>query len=95
MRIFSLLICLAVFTPLSAQEGGDKQNMFFIGFADKAGTPHKINQPEAFLSERALIRRALHETEITEMDLPISPVYEDKVAATGAQIWLRSKWMNG
>lgn len=95
MRITSLLLCLVLFTSLSAQEGSEKENMFFIGFADKAGTAYSIDQPAAFLSERSLLRRALHGTSINEMDLPISPNYENKVAATGAQIWLRSKWMNG
>lgn len=95
MRIFYLLLFLFASISLSAQDGTEKENMYFIGFADKAGTVYSIEQADAFLSERALLRRALHEAEITEMDLPISPVYEDKVAATGAQIWLRSKWMNG
>ncbi|MEM6771310.1 MAG: S8 family serine peptidase, partial [Bacteroidota bacterium] len=42
-----------------------------------------------------LLRRAAHDMEVTEMDLPISPEYVASVIETGAKIWLKSKWMNG
>ncbi|MEO0732783.1 MAG: S8 family serine peptidase [Bacteroidota bacterium] len=92
MRFLLLLLSFVFSFGLAAQE---KANMYFVGFADKKGTESSVDDPAAFLSERALLRRALHGSEVTEMDLPISPKYEQKVAKTGAQIWLRSKWMNG
>jgi serine protease AprX len=93
MRILLVFVALGLFsTVLSAQENG---GMFFVGFADKANVPYSIDQPQEFLSERALSRRALHQTKITELDLPISQAYQEEILGTGAKIWLRSKWMNG
>ena len=91
LRVFFLLLFA---TGLQAQSvPGDR--LYFVGFADKQGTPYTTDAPEAFLSDRALARRAKVGASITTTDLPISPAYEDAVAATGAQIWLRSRWMNG
>jgi len=94
MRFFSLLLFTTLFASLSAQDA-EKAAMYFVEFADKEGTTHSVENPATFLSERALLRRALHNADVTEMDLPISPTYENEVAATGALVWLRSKWMNG
>ncbi len=69
--------------------------MYLVSFQDKTGTPFTVDNPAAFLSERALLRRAAHNTVVSEMDLPLSPVYLQRVLETGAKIWLKSKWMNG
>lgn len=69
--------------------------MYFVAFTDKKGSPFTTADPGAFLSEKALLRRALHQAAITEEDLPLSPEYVAAVQATGSKIWLKSKWMNG
>ncbi len=69
--------------------------MYMVTFKDKKGTEYNTDRPGEFLSERALLRRAAHGTEITETDLPLSPKYLNKVMDTGATLWLKSKWMNG
>lgn len=73
----------------------ESEGMYFVAFKNKKGTPYNIAEPEAFLSERALARRAKHNAPVTKLDLPLSPKYVEKVAATGAVVWLKSKWMNG
>ena len=89
-------LLLAVLLPflLAAQAEGS-QGLYFVGFADKSGTPFSVDAPEDFLSQRALDRRAKVGMDVTEMDLPISPAYEEAIVAQGVDIWLRSKWMNG
>lgn len=102
IRLITLLLFVFTIQPttVEAQQPADlvkkkKSGMYFVGFADKAGSPYSISEPEAFLSERALIRRQKHNSPISELDLPVSPKYVSGVAKTGAFIWLRSKWMNG
>ena len=96
MRII-LLLLLAFTTTLSAQKALDKTTetgMYLVEFKNKKGSPGSVKKPGAFLSERALLRRAMHGAEVTEMDLPLSPKYVNEVTATGATLWLSSRWMN-
>ena len=90
LHIVTLLASLSI----AAQAEGSR-GLYFVGFADKAGTPYTVDAPEAFLSQRALERREKVGMEVTELDLPISPAYEEAIVAEGVDIWLRSKWMNG
>lgn len=69
--------------------------MYFVAFKDKTGTPFATDNPTMFLSEKALLRRAAHDAEVTEMDLPVSPVYVNAITDLGLKVWLKSKWMNG
>ncbi|MTB52130.1 S8 family serine peptidase [Lewinella sp. W8] len=93
MRFQFLIIALLLSSTALVSQ--DKEGMFFVGFADKADSPFSLDNPQEFLSQRALNRRALHQAAITELDLPLSQPYQQAVLATGAKIWLRSKWMNG
>ena len=91
---FTLTLFLLVSAFLHGQ-ATDSRGMYFVGFGDKEDSAFSIDRPREFLGERALARRAKHGSPVTALDLPISAVYEDRVAATGAPVWLRSKWMNG
>lgn len=96
MRFFLLVLFLATFSHSGfAQKQTDETGMYFVSFSDKTGTAFTVDNPGAFLSDRALLRRAAHKTEITEEDLPLSPAYVSGVIETGATLWLKSKWMNG
>ncbi|MCP9235112.1 S8 family serine peptidase [Lewinella sp. JB7] len=89
------LLCALLFTSLLSAQSTAPEKLYFIGFADKDGTPYSTDKAAEFLSPRALDRRRHHGVEITEADLPISPVYERGMLDAGTRIWLRSKWMNG
>lgn len=97
MRLLSLLIVLLLGTSVRAQNADKttETGMYFVSFADKTDTPFSTDNPAEFLSEKALLRRAAHDAEITERDLPVSPAYVREVMDTGAKVWLKSKWMNG
>lgn len=95
MRYLLFLAVFISFTAAHAQKQTDETAMYFISFSDKKGTEFSVDNPAAFLSERALLRRAAHKTEITQEDLPLSPAYVQDVMKTGAKLWLKSKWMNG
>ncbi|PHI19893.1 serine protease [Lewinellaceae bacterium SD302] len=96
-RFAALLLLATLSFSLFAQKDApkDKEGMYFVAFKNKKGTPYNIAEPEAYLSERALDRRAKHNSPITKLDLPVTPEYVNKVASTGATVWLKSKWMNG
>jgi serine protease AprX len=68
---------------------------YFIEFSDKNGTPYSINNPQDFLSQRAIDRRNAQYIQITGEDLPVNPSYVTQVASTGVTVLNRSKWFNG
>ncbi|MFT5998214.1 MAG: serine protease AprX [Neolewinella sp.] len=98
MKTMRYLLLLAFLLPLAttdAQKTSEKPGMYLVTFKDKKDTPYAIENPAAFLSKRALLRRAVHNSPVTELDLPLSPTYLKEVTTTGAKLWLKSKWMNG
>ena len=70
-------------------------NIYWVKFTDKANSPYSIDNPEEFLSARALERRARLGVEIDEYDIPVNPQYLQAVADCGAQLLNPSKWLNG
>ncbi len=70
-------------------------NIYWVQFKDKADSPYSIDNPEAYLSPRALQRRANLGIAIDEYDLPVNPQYLQAVAACGAELINPSKWLNG
>jgi len=87
-----IILLMALTTVVMAQVAPDK---YYIQFTDKNDSPFSIDQPEEFLSPRALARRAKYGIAISEEDLPVNPVYLQGVAATGAALLNPTKWMNG
>jgi subtilisin family serine protease len=70
-------------------------NKYWIQFTDKNGSPYSIDNPEAFLSERAIDRRADQGIEVVEQDIPVNQDYIDQVLELGnVELLLRSKWFN-
>ena len=90
-----ITLCVLLAAHRAPAQPADAVGLYFVGFQDKTGTPYQLDTPEAFLSQRALDRRAKIGAEVTDTDLPISPAYEQAVLEAGADIWLRSRWMNG
>ncbi|MCX6291884.1 MAG: S8 family serine peptidase [Bacteroidetes bacterium] len=68
---------------------------YFIQFTDKNNSPYSVSSPSAFLSSRAIARRASHGIAVQPNDLPVNQNYIDSVVAKGAVIRTRSKWFNG
>lgn len=91
-RFVLLFLLLWSVSSLSAQIAS---NIYWVQFADKNGTPYTIDNPEAYLSPRALERRARLGISIDEYDLPVNPQYLQAVADCGAELINPSKWLNG
>ena len=93
MKKLSFLLLLVVASLFAqAQVATD---IYWVQFKDKEGSPYSINNPEAYLSARALQRRANLGIAIDEYDLPVNPQYLQAVANCGAQLLNPSKWLNG
>lgn len=92
MKIFNILIVCFITIQLSAQIAPD---IFYVQFTDKANSPYSLNNPEAFLSQRAIERRQKQQIQYEENDLPVNPAYLQGVAQTGATLLFPTKWLNG
>lgn len=92
MKIFKLvvlflLISLEGFSQIS-------YDYYLVEFTDKNESPFSIDQPEAYLSERAIARRNKFGINITEQDFPVNPQYVQQVKAIGVKIVQPCKWFN-
>jgi hypothetical protein len=68
---------------------------YVIAFTDKHGTPYRLDAPAAYLSNRALQRRARQHIAIDSTDLPLNPAYIDSVLQAGnVQLLYTLRWFN-
>lgn len=88
--------CFLIFVlALITLNASSQFKKYIIRFKDKSGTPFAINNPSAFLSSRAILRRTRQNISIDETDLPITPRYIDSVRLSGnVTILNKSKWLN-
>ncbi|MCB0586852.1 MAG: hypothetical protein KDD06_16210, partial [Phaeodactylibacter sp.] len=91
-------LLLAMFFLPAVQVGAQKPDStlkyFWITFTDKADSPYSIENPDAFLSNRAIARRQKRNIPVTEEDFPPNPAYLDSLRSRGAFIHHRSRWLN-
>ena len=85
LTLFILFILIS--TSLPAQK-------YAVYFKDKNDTPYSIENPETFLSQRSLDRRARHNIGVTVQDLPVNPQYVTTLKSMGANVPFTSKWLN-
>ncbi len=71
-----------------------QSKIYNITLKDKVGTLYNVNQPENFLSPRALERKARLNIPILEQDLPVSDTYLNSLRTFDVNILHTSKWMN-
>lgn len=71
-------------------------NNYAVFFTDKSNSPYKIDQPQAFLSARAIDRRQSQQINVVEEDLPVNPVYIEGISGIGnVSVREQTKWLNG
>ena len=90
LSVLLFLIAASVFAQAQVAT-----NIYWVQFTDKNDSPYSIDNPEAYLSPRALQRRANLGISIDEYDLPVNPQYLQAVADCGAEPLNPSKWLNG
>ena len=91
-KLSFLLLFLTVAVFAQAQIS---TNIYWVQFTDKNNSPYSTDNPEAYLSPRALQRRANLNIAIDEYDIPVNPQYLQAVANCGVELLNPSKWLNG
>lgn len=90
-KFFFLAFLITLGELLSAQTNPER----FVAFLkDKNNNPYSISNPSAFLSERALARRARYSIAVDAYDIPVTPDYITQIRGTGALVINNSRWLN-
>jgi subtilisin family serine protease len=69
--------------------------VYWVYFSDKGGSTYRIDQPEHFLSQRSINRRATQGLAVDHLDIPVNTAYLEEVKALGVEIKHVSRWLNG
>ncbi len=83
-----------LFLVLLIAQLGFAQQRWAVRFSDKNNSPFSINNPQQFLSQKAIDRRAKHNILVTTDDIPVNQNYIDSVLSKGGTYINKSKWMN-
>jgi hypothetical protein len=91
------LFFLILFITLLSRSGASAQiNRYMVFFTDKNGSQYNPGNPEAFLSKRAIERRARYNIDVTLNDLPVNKLYVDLVESiNNVSVFHHTKWFNG
>lgn len=89
-RFLSLIACILITIGAT----GQVKHRYRVWLTDKAESTHYIDQPQSFLSDKAIERRARHNIDITEQDLPVSETYLQEIRDMGFRVIVTSRWMN-
>lgn len=98
MSVFKLRNMAWVFAASAALclHGQTSPDTYWVPFTDKENTPFSLDQPEQFLSARAIQRRTTQGIGYDQLDLPVDPAYITAVLNTGeVDLLNQSKWFNG
>jgi subtilisin family serine protease len=93
MKYYLFALILLISPKLIAQEIAD--SVFWVYFTDKNGNGYQINQPEDFLSQRSIDRRAWQGLGVDHRDLPVNGDYVQELKDMGVQVRHISRWLNG
>ncbi len=94
MRIKKTLFFIIISFSSFAQQDSITYK-YWVEFTDKYNSNFSVNNPELFLSQRAIERRVRQNIPIKIQDLPINNWYVDSIINLGFDVLNRSKWFNG
>lgn len=90
-----MLIFISVSMLVLMQQAQAQYGKYIIRLKDKNNTPYSLNNPSAFLSAKAIVRRDRQHISIDSTDLPVNPAYLDSIRDAGSVAILNvSKWLN-
>ncbi len=92
MLYISILV-LSITYGAQAQDAEIEQKRLLY-FTDKADSPYSLQQPQEFLSAKAVERRQRQNIALAQRDLPVNPSYVDGVKNKGVKVWYTSRWFN-
>ena len=94
MKKFILILIAALFVVTATAQ--TEVNCYRVYLHDKANPPYSIDQPEQFLSQRCLDKRARYNIPVIEEDLPVHPAYLHEIGQASPQLRVLavSRWLN-
>ena len=95
IKFLSFILLFSIIQGSFAQGTATPQYRYLILFKDKQYTNFSLNNPDAFLSPRAIARRQKMQIKVNEQDLPVSSTYLTQISNQGVQILYPLKWVNG
>ncbi|HSB93521.1 MAG TPA: S8 family peptidase [Flavitalea sp.] len=88
-------LCLLLGIALQPIQSTAQYTRFLLEFTDKHQGSYTLQDPAAYLSERAIERRKRYSIPIDSTDLPLSSEYIDSISRVpGVQLQSGSKWLN-
>lgn len=94
MRNLLLLFALSFTLSAWAQFTPGDSIKYRIVLKDKAATPYSLQQPQKFLSAKAIQRREKQKIQIDSTDLPVCRKYIDAIRSKGVHVLVAGKWGN-
>ena len=94
MKQITLLLFSVLFIAIQAvaQVAPDK---YYVQFTDKNNSPYSIDNPQEFLTQRAIDRRNAQDIDIVANDIPVNTTYLQGVADIGVDLLFQTRWFNG
>jgi len=87
--------CLMLIGSLLGHDAVASQFAFRVSFKDKNNTPYSLSTPLAYLSPRAMARRAVQGVAVDSSDIPVNQTYiNDVLTTTGGILHGTSRWLN-
>ena len=94
-KIFGFLLLLLPGLLLGQDQNKPVESRFYwVSFSDKNDTLFSTENPEVFLSQKAIDRREKFDIAITKEDFPVNPFYLDTLKSLGAKVHHTSRWLN-
>ena len=87
-------LCLWAGASLLPAMAQTMQYRFRVELTDKAPTTYTLDKPDAYLSQRAIARRATRGIAIDSTDLPVATAYLKLLEADGGKVVCTGKWTN-
>lgn len=87
------IVLLAILSIFATEALGQREYRYMIYLTDKGDNVQTMTNPEAYLSERSLARRARQDIGIDSLDIPVCCDYTAQITRHGRVIG-KSKWLN-
>ncbi len=89
----SILLLIFVLAQLSVSSQNYRYG-YLLEFSDKENSSFSVDNPEEFLSQRAIDRRQKNNISISEQDFPVNSIYTDSILHLNAKLHVTSRWFN-
>lgn len=94
-RIFTYILIAVALVGFSEALHAQTNYYFYVQLKNKNNSPYTLSNPSAYISQRALNRRATFNIPLDSADLPVNPAYISQIENLGVHVHSASKWMNG